>query len=289
MLLQKAIEVPHRMPKLEELKGRQYCKWHNSWNHSTNGCVVFGDVIREEITTGKLKLARKAAIRYNKSFSPTRTRQFASDEQAASSYRPPGHLTSFSSNRPKACGCEKPRAESARPKSERVWASEERTDYDGELDEETKSFGAELESLLQGDLDINMVFILPEKFRATEGQENTLEGDVISQESFECRLAEVEEEPEKQTAAARIGRTDEQQLCFSRPTKEMANHLRPLFITANFGGIPVAKVMVDGGAAINLLPHGMLSKMGEREKDLIPTRLTVTNFALGASPKLMEY
>ncbi|CAL9004010.1 unnamed protein product [Prunus brigantina] len=73
MRRQKAIEVPHRMPKLEELKGRQYCKWHNSWNHSTNSCVVFGDVIREEITTGKLKLARKAAIRYNKSFSPTRS------------------------------------------------------------------------------------------------------------------------------------------------------------------------------------------------------------------------
>ncbi|CAL8988830.1 unnamed protein product, partial [Prunus brigantina] len=40
MLLQKAIETPHRMPKPEELKGRQYCRWHNSWNHSTNSCVV---------------------------------------------------------------------------------------------------------------------------------------------------------------------------------------------------------------------------------------------------------
>ncbi|CAL9029888.1 unnamed protein product [Prunus brigantina] len=61
----------------------------------------------------------------------------------------------------------------------------------------------------------------------------------------------------------------------------MANHLRPLFITANFGGVPVPKVMVDGGAAINLLPYRMLSKMGRTEKDLIPTRLTVTNFAGG--------
>ncbi|CAL8088667.1 unnamed protein product [Prunus armeniaca] len=59
----------------------------------------------------------------------------------------------------------------------------------------------------------------------------------------------------------------------------MENHLRPLFITANFGGIPIPKIMVDGGAAINLLPHRMLSKMGRTEKDLIPTRLIVTNFA----------
>ncbi|CAL2238117.1 unnamed protein product [Prunus armeniaca] len=59
MLLQKAIETPHRMPKPEELKGRQYCRWHNSWNHFTNSCVVFRDVIQEGITAGRLKLAEK--------------------------------------------------------------------------------------------------------------------------------------------------------------------------------------------------------------------------------------
>ncbi|CAL9011340.1 unnamed protein product [Prunus brigantina] len=139
--------------------------------------------------------------------------------------------------------------------------------------------------LLQGNLGINMVFILSEKFWAAEGQESTSEGDVFSQESFECRLAEAEEVPEQQASSPRASRTADKsttdQRCFSKPTKEMANHLRPLFITANFGGVPVPKVMVDGGAAINLLPYRMLSKMGRTEKDLIPTRLTVTNFAGG--------
>ncbi|CAL9016716.1 unnamed protein product, partial [Prunus brigantina] len=76
----------------------------------------------------------------------------------------------------------------------------------------------------------------------------------------------------------------------------MANHLRPLFITANFGGIPVAKVMVDGGAAINLLPHEMLSKMGERERFdsytkklktaffVVDTTSTTYNALLGEGP-----
>ncbi|XP_020418013.1 uncharacterized protein LOC109948720 [Prunus persica] len=59
MLLQKAIETPHRLPKPEELKGKQYCRWHNFWNHSTNSCVVFRDVIQEGITAGRLKLAEK--------------------------------------------------------------------------------------------------------------------------------------------------------------------------------------------------------------------------------------
>ncbi|CAL2224580.1 unnamed protein product [Prunus armeniaca] len=94
-----------------------------------------------------------------------------------------------------------------------------------------------------------MVFILPEKFRVAEGQESTLEGDVFSQESFECRLAEAEEAPEQQIGNPKIGRTANkpaaQQLCFSKPTKEMTNHLRPLFIIANFGGVPIPKVMID--------------------------------------------
>ncbi|CAL2277539.1 unnamed protein product [Prunus armeniaca] len=70
---------------------------------------------------------------------------------------------------------------------------EKQMEYDGELDEEIEPFGAELECLLQEDLGINMIFILPEEFKAVEGQGSTLEGDVLSQESFQCRLAEVEE------------------------------------------------------------------------------------------------
>ncbi|CAL8167810.1 unnamed protein product [Prunus armeniaca] len=85
---------------------------------------------------------------------------------------------------------------------------EEQMEYDGELDAETEAFGAELEDLLQGDLGINMVFILSEKFWAEEGHESTLEGDVFSQESFECRLAEVEETPEQQAGNPKTEETD---------------------------------------------------------------------------------
>ncbi|CAL8152262.1 unnamed protein product [Prunus armeniaca] len=126
---------------------------------------------------------------------------------------------------------------------------EEHMKYDGELEEETEAF---------------------EKFRAAEGQKNTLEGDVLSQETFEFKLAEVDEAPEQQIPTAKTGRTAmklaAEQLCFSKPTKEMANHLRPLFITANFGGVHIPKVA---------------DQDGRTEKDLIPTRLMVTNFAGG--------
>ncbi|CAL2228751.1 unnamed protein product [Prunus armeniaca] len=81
------------------------------------------------------------------------------------------------------------------------WAEEyreEQMEYDGELDEETEAFR---------DLGINMVFILLEMFRAVEGQESTLEGDVFSQKSFECRLAEVDEALEQKPHTAKTGET----------------------------------------------------------------------------------
>ncbi|VVA31618.1 PREDICTED: LOC110745843, partial [Prunus dulcis] len=55
---------------------------------------------------------------------------------------------------------------------------------------------------------------------------------------------------EQQTPTAKAGGTAmklaAEQLCFSKLTKEMTNHLKPLFITSNFGGVPIPKVMVDG-------------------------------------------
>ena len=30
----------HRIPSKDELRGKTYCKYHNSWNHTTNACWV---------------------------------------------------------------------------------------------------------------------------------------------------------------------------------------------------------------------------------------------------------
>jgi hypothetical protein len=35
------IKLPHIIPPDEELKGRVYCKWHDSFLRNTNDCVIF--------------------------------------------------------------------------------------------------------------------------------------------------------------------------------------------------------------------------------------------------------
>ncbi|KAM1941476.1 hypothetical protein ACFX13_029052 [Malus domestica] len=61
LLSAKIIKLPpgHNIPKAKELKGKTYCKYHNSTKHATNNCVIFRDDIRSWIDKGKLKFPNK--------------------------------------------------------------------------------------------------------------------------------------------------------------------------------------------------------------------------------------
>jgi len=48
----------------------------------------------------------------------------------------------------------------------------------------------------------------------------------------------------------------------------MKSHLMPLFIQAEINYVRINKVLVDGGAAVNLLPQFLLKKIGLSESDL---------------------
>ena len=43
-----------------------------------------------------------------------------------------------------------------------------------------------------------------------------------------------------------------------RPSTRMSQHLKPLYINANFDGLPIDRVLVDRGSAINVMPQIML-------------------------------
>lgn len=38
----------HKIPSLEQIKGRKYCKFHGDFDHSTNNCVVSGMSFKRE-------------------------------------------------------------------------------------------------------------------------------------------------------------------------------------------------------------------------------------------------
>jgi hypothetical protein len=60
---------------------------------------------------------------------------------------------------------------------------------------------------------------------------------------------------------------------FTKP-KESVNHLKPLFVRSHIDGIPIAKMLVDGGAAINLMPYSLYGKLGKQDGELVKTNMT---------------
>lgn len=51
---QTVLSEGHKIPSLEQIKGRKYCKFHGDCGHSTNNCVRFMDVIRKGVEEGRL-------------------------------------------------------------------------------------------------------------------------------------------------------------------------------------------------------------------------------------------
>jgi len=56
----------------------------------------------------------------------------------------------------------------------------------------------------------------------------------------------------------------------------MKRHLKPLFIKAKINNIGVNKVLVDGGATVNLLPQFLLKKIGLPYSDLKPHNVVLS-------------
>ena len=52
-------------------------------------------------------------------------------------------------------------------------------------------------------------------------------------------------------------------MVFEKLSKQMTQHLKPLYIKAHMNGRHVNKVLVDNGVTVNILPYKMLSKLAK--------------------------
>ncbi|WJX85458.1 hypothetical protein P8452_67908 [Trifolium repens] len=58
----------------------------------------------------------------------------------------------------------------------------------------------------------------------------------------------------------------------------MRNHLKALFIKAKVNDVGVNKILVDGGAVVNIMPHFMLRKLGLFDTDLHSHNVVLANY-----------
>lgn len=107
------------------------------------------------------------------------------------------------------------------------------------------------------------VITLPMTFRAKEdvvAPATVHEDEVIEIPANGDSDSEAEHEAEK--------------IVFHKPEEKMSLHIKPLYIFAYLDGVRVNRIMVDNGAAVNILPFASLRKISKSVDDLIHNKYT---------------
>jgi hypothetical protein len=64
-------------------------------------------------------------------------------------------------------------------------------------------------------------------------------------------------------------------------TKDINNHLKALYMKCHINGKPISRMLVDGGAIVNLMSYSLFKKLGGSDEELIKTNITVSRVGGG--------
>jgi hypothetical protein len=101
----------------------------------------------------------------------------------------------------------------------------------------------------------NMVFVLPPEFYAPDRKELP-----VAQLDFGPRP-----------------------VIFKKPREKNYKHLKAIYLKGYINGHPVNKMLVDTGAAVNIMSYSVLRRLGRSIEDLIKTNVTLSDFNCQAS------
>jgi hypothetical protein len=65
---------------------------------------------------------------------------------------------------------------------------------------------------------------------------------------------------------------------FEKPQAKNYMHLKALYLKGYINGQPVNKMLVDTGAAVNIMPYSVLRHLGQSARDLIKTNIMLSDF-----------
>ena len=71
---------------------------------------------------------------------------------------------------------------------------------------------------------------------------------------------------------------------FEKLEDKERKHLRPLLLKGNINGKPMTKVLVNGGATVNIMPYATFRKLGLGYEDLIQIDMMLNDFEGDVSP-----
>ena len=108
---------------------------------------------------------------------------------------------------------------------------------------------------------INTVVILSADFCADEADAGEEEAFEFSDEGTSAQLV-----------------LPPQPAIFDKPEGTSHRHMKPLYIRGHVNGKPMTKMLVDGGAAVNIMLYSTYRKLGKTPEDLIKTNMKLKDF-----------
>jgi len=109
--------------------------------------------------------------------------------------------------------------------------------------------------------DVNMVFMLSMEFLAPSSDDELEFSDQIAQFALDPMTA-----------------------IFEKPADNERQHLKALFVKGRVDDQPMTKILIDGGAAINIMPYAVYRKIGKGDQDLTKTDMMLKDFEGNVSP-----
>jgi hypothetical protein len=75
---------------------------------------------------------------------------------------------------------------------------------------------------------------------------------------------------------------DPKEVVFGKP-KELSQHLKSLHILGHIDGKPICRMLIDSGAAVNLMSYSMFKKFGRQDGKLVKTNLMLNDMGGGGA------
>jgi len=75
----------------------------------------------------------------------------------------------------------------------------------------------------------------------------------------------------------------DQTAIFEKPADNERQHLKALFVKGRVDGQPMTKILIDGGAAINIMSYAVYRKLGKGDQDLTKTDMMLKDFERNVS------
>jgi hypothetical protein len=103
-------------------------------------------------------------------------------------------------------------------------------------------------------------------------EHNDMEVNVVYLSFTDCSLLEEEE-----VSQLALGPQD----AIFKKLAESEDHLKPIYIHGHLNGMPVDRMLVDGGAAVNVMPYATFKKPGKTNAELVKTNMMITGIGGG--------